>query len=93
MFTKIYWGLWTTMSLITVALFATGNLGWLSITIIGFVACTLAFTGMICLTPTIVGPHAEEFQHADAEPLVNKDKPRIRERFAPAAVSVQNRHA
>jgi hypothetical protein len=93
MFTKIYWVLWTTMSLITVALFATGNLGWLGITVIGFVACTLAFMGMICLTPTIVGPHAEEFQHADAEPLAKKDKPPMRERFARIPVSVQNRHA
>jgi hypothetical protein len=93
MFTKVYWGFWTTLALITAALLATGNLGWLGITVIGFASCTLIFMGMICVTPTVVGPHADEFQHGDAEPVVKKERVRIREGFAHAAASVQNRHA
>lgn len=93
MFTKVYWGFWTTLALITVGLLATGNLGWLAITVIGFVSCALIFMGMICVTPTIVGPHAAEFQHGDAEPLVEKERVGIRERFAHSTASVQSRHA
>jgi len=93
MFTKVYWGFWTILALITLAMLATDNLGWLGISVIGFASCTLIFMGMICVTPTIVGPYAVEFQHGDAEPVVQKEKVRIRERFAHATASVQNRHA
>jgi|GEM_PF-5317942 len=93
MFTKVYWALWATLALITVGMLATGNLGWLGITIIGAASCTLIFMGIICVTPTIVGPHAEEFKHGDAEPVVKKERVSIQERFAHSAAPIQNRHA
>ena len=92
--TKFYWTLWALLAAITVALEATGNLSWLGITVIGFVSCLFIFMGMICVTPTIVGPHAVEFQHGDTEPAL-ETKPvrrRARDIFMPAAVSVHNRH-
>lgn len=95
MFTKVYWGLWTVLALITIGLFAAGSLGWLEITVIGFVSCLFIFMGMICVTPTIVGPHAKEYEHGDTEPgfKEKKVKPVKAETFAPAGAVIQNRHA
>lgn len=69
---RSYWGLWAILVFVTVGLFVTANLTWLSITVVGFVACLFIFMGMICVTPTVVGPHATEFQHGDAEPIPEK---------------------
>jgi hypothetical protein len=92
--TKFYWSLCAVLAAVTLGLFATGTLTWFSITVVGFIACTLVFTGMMCVTISIVGAHANEFQHADAEPIT---KPEPQKQFVPAsrvpAVAVQSRIA
>lgn len=95
MFAKVYWGLWTVLALVTAGLFASSHLGLFEITVIGFVSCLFIFMGMICVTPTIVGPHAKEYEHADAEPAFEnkKVKPIRAETYAPAGAIIQNRHA
>ena len=96
MFTKFYWTLWMILALATVVLFAVGSLGWFAVTVVGFISCLLIFMGIMCVTPTIVGPHAEEFQHDDAEPVTPKPRAQrtpVRERFARTSVGVQDRHA
>ena len=89
---KIYWALWATLGVVTLGLFAMGLLTWLAVTIIGAVVCTLVFTGMMCLTPMLVGPHAKEFQHDDAEPLLKGKAVRapVREKLGSAAIGVQS---
>jgi hypothetical protein len=94
MFTKFYWGLWIVLALTTVGLFAGGQLGWLEMTVIGFMACLFIFMGMICVTPTLVGPHASEYDHGDAEiPVENKRTKPIKAESFPAGAVIQNRHA
>src|SRR6478672_3850731 len=97
-FTKCYWACWAILAIITLGMFVAGSITWLSISVIGFVACTLVFLGMMCVTISIVstvGPHANEFQHPDAEPLPEK-KSRVAvapSRIAAPAMAVHGRHA
>ena len=95
MFTKVYWVLWALLGFITLGLVVAGSLTWFSVSVVGFTACLLIFTGMMCVTISIVGPHAKEYQHGDAEPQPKKD--RVKEaaprHIAAPAVAVQSRHA
>ena len=95
MFVKFYWGLWAALAVATMALFLTANLTWLSITLVGFAACLFVFMGMMCLTPTVVGPHADEFHHADAEPVRTEKKApaKAAKEYAPAGFGVRDHHA
>jgi len=89
--TKFYWSLWAVLAAVTLGLFATGTLTWFSITVVGFVACTLVFTGMMCVTISIVGPHANEFHHTDAEPLPLPKPQKQRATTRMPGVAVQSR--
>jgi len=93
MFIKVYWGSWAALVLAGLLLFAMGSLSWLALTVMGAVACTLIFTGMMCITPTLVGPHAKEFQHSDAEPVVEKAKTEKSSSRVFSPARVQSRHA
>jgi hypothetical protein len=91
MFTKVYWFFWAVLGLITLGLFITGGLTFFAASVIGFMSCLMIFVGMMCVTISIVGPHATEFQHADAEPLP-RAKPQRAPRL-PATAMVQSRIA
>ena len=90
MSTRSYWSLWTILGLVTVILFVTANLTWFSITVVGFVACLFIFMGIMCITPTLVGPHAQEFQHGDAEPIQEK---KVQVQQIPELVAMNVGHA
>ena len=83
-FTKFYWGLWAILAVVTLGIFVAGDITWFSISVVGVISCTLVFTGMICVTISIVGPHADEYQHHDAEPLPEK---KVRKAVTPARVA------
>ena len=91
MFTKVYWFLWAVLGLITLGLLLAGGLTWLSISVVGFVSCLMVFVGMMCVTISIVGPHAKEYQHPDAEPLPEKKVEETRR--IPATAVIQSRTA
>ncbi|HTH50288.1 MAG TPA: hypothetical protein VL501_00045 [Pyrinomonadaceae bacterium] len=94
MFTKFYWGLWTVLAMITVGLFAVDRLGWLEFTVIGFVSCLFIFMGMMCVTPTIVGPHVTEHEPMpEAAPEPKKKAAAKDVSFARAGMAVTRRHA
>jgi hypothetical protein len=92
MSTKFYWSLWTLLVLVTLGLLLAGSLTNVTISIVGMVACLFILMGMMCITPTLVGPHAKEFQHGDAEPVPqNKAEPAPKR--IPAGAVIQSRIA
>ena len=95
MSTKFYWALWTILALATAALFVIGDLTAFSISVVGFVATLLILVGMMCVTPILVGPHADEFRHRDTEPLPEPKRVRepVRAKLATAGVAIQSHHA
>ncbi|MBV9241864.1 MAG: hypothetical protein JO314_07645 [Acidobacteria bacterium] len=94
MFAKVYWVIWGILGLVTLGLFFAGSLTLFSVTVLGFIACTMIFVGMMCVTISIVGPHAKEYQHDDAEPLPEKKLQAEPTRNSlPAGVAIQSRHA
>jgi len=59
MFAKFFWALWAIFAAICILLFATNELTLIAITVMGFIACSLVFMGMMCVLPTLV----EESMH------------------------------
>lgn len=64
MFAKFFWALWAIFAAICILLFATNELTLIAITVMGFIACSLVFMGMMCVLPTLV----EESMHKANDP-------------------------
>ena len=54
MLIKIFWSMCGLFALVTLLLFATGNLTMMSSVVLGFTALGLTFMGMMCVLPTMV---------------------------------------
>ena len=87
MFTKFYLGLWATFGAAGLLLYLTGNLTWLSATVMEFFSCVLIFMGMMCILPVLVGPHAPDTGNEAAEPAPAREKKESRWTVAPGGMA------
>jgi len=76
MLIKVYWSTWGFFGLVTILLFATGNLTMLSAVVLGFIAFGLTFMGMMGVLPTMVShppapkaPRAEKAKPVAMQPM------------------------